>query len=33
MFVDDTIIYVKGGGSEEIENKLNRVLFIVENIG
>jgi len=26
MFADDTIIYVKGGGSEEIEKKLNRIL-------
>jgi len=25
MFADDTI-YVKGGGSEEIEMKLNRIL-------
>jgi len=31
MFADDTIIYVKGGGSEEIEKKLNKVLLIVEN--
>jgi len=31
MFADDTIIHVKGGGSEEIEKKLNRVLLIVEN--
>jgi len=31
MFADDTIIYVKGGRSEEIEKKLNRVLLIVEN--
>jgi len=31
MFADDTIIYVKRGGSEEIEKKLNRVLLIVEN--
>jgi len=31
MFADDTIIYVKGRGSEEIEKKLNRVLLIVEN--
>ena len=31
MFADDTIIYVKGGGSEEVEVKLNRVLPIVEN--
>jgi len=33
MFADDTIIYVKGGGSEEIEKILNRVLLIVEKIG
>jgi len=31
MFTDDTIIYVKGGDSEEIEKKLNRILLIVEN--
>src|SRR5436190_4025821 len=31
MFADDTIIYVKGGGSEEVEVKLNRVLPVVEN--
>lgn len=31
MFADDTIIYVKGGSSEEVEKKLNRVLPIVEN--
>jgi len=31
MFADDTIIYVRGGGSEEIEKKLNKVLLIVEN--
>lgn len=30
MFADDTIIYVRGGGSEEIEKNLNRVLPIVE---
>jgi len=30
MFVD-TILYVKGGRSEEIEKELNRVLLIVEN--
>lgn len=30
MFADDTLIYVKGGGSEEIEMKLNRVLLTVE---
>lgn len=31
MFADDTIIFVKGGGSAEIEMKLNRILPIVEN--
>lgn len=30
MFADDTLIYVKGGGSVEIESKLNAVLPIVE---
>lgn len=31
MFADDTIIYVRGNGSEEVEEKLNTVLPIVEN--
>jgi len=31
MFADDTIIYVKGRESEEIEKKLNKILLIVEN--
>lgn len=30
MFADDTIIYVKGGGSAEIETRLNEVLHIIE---
>lgn len=31
MFADDTVIYVKGNSSEEVESKLNRVLPMVEN--
>jgi len=31
MFADDTIVYVRGGGSAEVGTKLNKVFPIVIN--
>jgi len=30
MFADDTLIYVSGDGSEELQNKMNRAFLIIE---
>jgi len=30
MFADDTLIYVSGDGSEELQHKMNRVFLIIE---
>jgi len=30
MFADDTLIYVNGEGSEELEHKINMVFLIIE---
>jgi len=30
MFADDTLIYVSGDGSEELQNKINRAFLTIE---
>jgi len=30
MFADDTLIYVSGDGSEELQNEMNRAFLIIK---
>jgi len=33
MFADDTLVYVSGDSSEELQNKINRAFLIIEQCG